>query len=237
MTGFQIAATIGIPVTVLVVLVLLIAVARPDRDPDGDGLYAVYLAAVSVTTLYMMLVSLAALGEGISEHFAISEQESSLIGETGSSSSYFILGLVQGSDASIAAFAALALFGAIGFGFHHQRRAELRTKLEFTGSAAERVDRAHDAAVCFAMIVLIFIGALIAGVAGYTFFAPPNHGDTVRDVAGGQLLSYGLLVLVAFLIFRSRFWAIRGGRPESDGEDDDINRVPVVEIDEGGTGA
>jgi hypothetical protein len=62
---FQAATTIGMPITVVIVMVLLIVVARPDRDPDGDGLYAVYLATVSLTTLYILLVSATGLAESI----------------------------------------------------------------------------------------------------------------------------------------------------------------------------
>ena len=94
-------------------------------------------------------------------------------------------------------------------------------------SATARVDRAADAAICFTMIVLMFIGALVAAAAGYTFFSPPNHRDEIRDLSGGQLLSYGGLVVVAFFIFRARFWGIRGQDPEAgDGE------PPLAELSE-----
>jgi hypothetical protein len=144
----------------------------------------------------------------------LSDHETRLGQDVITSSSYFAFGLMEGSDASIAAFAALTLFAGIGFGFHHQRRAELRTKAGFSESAAARVDRAYDAAACFAMIVLIFLGGLIADLAAYTFFAPPQNGDVVRDISGGQALANGALVVAAWLIFRARFWSIRGGRPD-----------------------
>ena len=77
------------------------------------------------------------------------------------------------------------------------------------------------------MLVPMFIGALVAAAAGYTFLSPPNHGDEVRDLAGGQLLSYGGLVVIAFFIFRARFWSIRGLDPEADN-----GEPPLAELSE-----
>jgi hypothetical protein len=123
------------------------------------------------------------------------------------------------------------VLAGIGFGFHHQRRAELRTTAQYVDSTAERIDHAYDAAVCFAMVVLILVSGLSAGLAGYTFFSPPGHGDVVRDVAGGQALTYGGLALAAWLIFRARFWAIRGGRPDRE-IDDNLDDPRVAEVED-----
>ena len=226
MTGFQLATTIGLPTTALVVMVFLLVIARPDRDPEGNGVYGAYLATASVISLYVLLISAAALGEAVTQDLVGSAQSSALDGAS-PTSSYFLLQLLQGGEASIAIYAVIAALAAIIYLFHHRRRAELRASANFSGSAAARVDRAADAAICFTMIVLMFIGALVAAAAGYTFFSPPNHRDEIRDLSGGQLLSYGGLVVVAFFIFRARFWGIRGQDPEAgDGE------PPLAELSE-----
>ena len=158
---------------------------------------------------------------------SIGSAQASALDGTSPTSSYFVLQLLQGGEASIAIYAVIAALAAITSVFHHRRRAELRANASFSGSAAARVDRAADAAICFTMLALMFIGGLVAAAAGYTFFSPPNHGDEVRDLAGGQLLSYGGLVVIAFLIFRARFWGIRRQEPEAnDGE------PPLAELSE-----
>ena len=77
------------------------------------------------------------------------------------------------------------------------------------------------------MLSIGLAASTVAGTNIVIFLAPPNHGDFARDIAGGTALSYGLIALVAFFIFRARFWGIRGQEPEAnDGE------PPLAELSE-----
>ncbi len=61
------------------------------------------------------------------------------------------------------------------------------------------------------MVNLVAVGALVAGSAGDSFFAEPVAvSERMRNDEMGALAGYGILVLVAGLVFRANFWGIRG---------------------------
>jgi hypothetical protein len=215
MSELQFASVIAIPVSVLLVAVTLIAFARPDAD---EGPYAAYLALVSLLSLYLLLLALAALGEAIGQHLVVGDDPyRSGIGSSGSLDVYYSL-FTNGGAAAIAGFATVAAVAAAAFGFHRRRRTELLSDA-VTGGTVDRIDRAYRGAVCFAMVSLAAVAAVVAGTAGYNFFSQPiaiADGDRIRDLAMGSLLSYGGLVLVAGLVFRANFWAIRGNDEETE---------------------
>jgi hypothetical protein len=208
MSSLQIVSVIGIPITVLLVAVALIAFARPDAD---DGPYAAYLALASLFSLYMLLLMLGALGESIGQHLVLGSDQAPEFDSPGALSTYYSL-FTNGGAIAIAAFATVAAVMGGSFVFHSRRRAEFLTDSAENESIG-RIDRAYRAGVCFAMLALAAVAALVAGAAGYTFFSEPIAAalaDQNRDLAMGSLLAYGGLVLVAGLIFRAHFWAIRG---------------------------
>lgn len=229
MSAFQLTTIVGVPLAVLLISVVLLAFTRPDRD-NVNGIYAVYLALASVFTLYLGLLALAALGEAVSQHLVVGDSPASdLLPNQGSLRTYFSL-VAGGGASTIAAFATLTALMGIAFAYHARRRVELATSATESPTISQ-VDRAYRGSVCFAMLSLVAIGAMVAGSAGYDFFAEPvASSDRLRDLAMGSFVSYAGLIVVAGIVFRVNVWAIRGN-------DDDINRVPVVEIDEGGTGA
>jgi hypothetical protein len=225
MSSLQFISVVGIPVTVLLVAVALIAFARPDAD---EGIYPAYLALVSLLSIYLFLLALAALGESIAQHLVLGDARDADLGSTGSFGVYYSL-FASGGASAIAAFAALTVLMGASLGFHTQRRAELLAVVP-RGSTPERIERAYRAAVCFAMVSLVAVGGVLAGNAGYNFFSQPvagGRGDELRDLAMGSLLAYGGLVLVAGLIFRANVWAIRGNDESSIDPDADL-----VEMDE-----
>lgn len=210
MSTLQIASTVIGPVVVVLIVVALLLAARPDHGPGGDGLYAAYLSLASVTALYWLLLGGVALGESITRQIVVGDltlPSADLFLELGS-----VAGLGgEGTGGAVASYAAVVVVAAIAFGFHARRRHELASGDGFAGSAAERVDRAYQAGVCFTMIPIGILAALSAGGAGYYFLSDPNGNDKARDLAGGLLLSYGALLLVAFVIFQFHFWAMRSG--------------------------
>lgn len=233
MSAFQLTSIIGVPLAVLFVTVVLLAFARPDRDED-NGAYAAYLALAAVFSLFVGLLAVAALGEAITQHLVVGDHGAGDLLSGASSYRTYISLTVGGGPSTIAAFATLTVLMGAAFSYHARRRTELAAA-ESTHPTIGRIDRAYRAAVCFAMLTLIAIGALVAGSGGYDFFAEKiGSTDKVRDLAMGSFLSYAGLVLVAGIVFRLNVWSIRGGRQ---GWDDDIDRVPLVELDEGGTGA
>jgi hypothetical protein len=208
MSSLQFVSVLAIPVTVLLVAVTLIALSRPDPD---EAVWASYLALASLLSLYLLLLSLAALGESVTQHLVVGDARDSQLGSPGSLDTYFSL-FTTGGAGAIAAFGAVAAVMAGVLGFHRRRAAELLATTA-PGGTADRVDRAYRGAVCFAMISLAVVGGLLAGNAGYNFFSQPvsaGNGDQIRDLAMGSLLAYGALVLVAGLLFRVNVWAIRG---------------------------
>lgn len=220
----QIASLINSPFTILVIFAILVAAARPDRDPEGEGLYAVYLAGASIASLYIGLVAAASLGQAITRFQVGNTPGNQTLNSTAPYGYFFD----DASASTIAAYGTVVVIAAIVFGFHAQRRRELGQGDRPPDDVVERVERAYLAGVCFAMVSLALTAAIGAGSSAVTFFSPPNHGDYARDLAGGTLLSDGGLVLVAFLIFRSRFWAIRRGQLEHDGEEPDL---PLADLD------
>jgi hypothetical protein len=103
------------------------------------------------------------------------------------------------------------------------------SELQFAYQAPSFADAGDRGAVCFAMVSLAAVAAVVAGAAGYNFFSQPiaaGNGDRIRDLAMGSLLSYGGLVLVAGLVFRTNFWAIRGN---DETPDDDPTPTEVGE--------
>jgi hypothetical protein len=224
MSSLQFVSVLAIPVTVLLVAVTLIALSRPDPD---EAVYASYLALVSLLSLYLLLLALAALGESVGQHLVLDPARDSELGSPGSLDVYFSL-FTRGGGSAIAAFATVSAVMAASFGFHQRRRTELLAT-STPGGTADRVDRAYRGAVCFAMVSLAALGALLAGNAGYNFFSQPvsvSTGDQVRDLAMGSLLSYGALVLVAGLVFRANVWAIRG---KDETPDDDVTLAEMGE--------
>ena len=225
MSAFQITSIIGIPLAVLLVTVVLLAFARPDRDED-NGPYAVYLALASVFSLYLGLLALAALGEAITQYLVAGDGgQNDLLDSASGFRTYFSL-MSRGGPSSIAAFATLTVLMAAAFTYHARRRTELEAS-DSTHPAIRRVDRAYRGGVCFAMLSLIAIGALVAGSSGYDFFAEKvGSTNDVRDLAMGSFVAYGALVLVSGAVFRLNVWGIRGGdttnnEPElADVEDD-----------------
>ena len=206
MTTVQSLTLIAVPVTLVLVLVFLIAVARPDAD---QGVYAAYLAIAALVSLYLLLVAVGGLGEAIAQRLALGDDASS-IGSGGSPAAvqlYFNLA-EQGGSTAIAAFGALAVLMGASLVFHTRRRSELLAA--YPDGSVARIDRAYRAAVCVAMIALIAAASVAAGAAGYQFFSDQIAvSDKVRNLAMGTLLAYGGLVLVAGLVFRASFWAIR----------------------------
>ena len=211
MTTYTIATLIGIPVTVLLVFGILIVAARPDREPNGDGVYAAYLGLASIAALYFGLIAAGSLGEAITI-FLVGKDPS-----PGFGNSLLSLSDSQSSGANVVAFAVGTVVAAIVYGFHSRRRHELIESCH--DRVLMPVDSAYLATVCFAMLSIVLAASTVAGTNIVIFLAPPNHGDFARDIAGGTALSYGLIALVAFFIFRARFWGIRGQEPEAnDGE-------------------
>ena len=208
---------IGIPVTVLLVAVTLIAIARPDPD---DGPYAAYLALASLLSIYLLLLALTATGEALGQHLVMGDDDPfrSDIGSVGSLSIYYSLFTTGGAARSP---------GSPPSRWWQAGRSVPPPAPR--GAARRRPEadrRAHrprlPGAVCFAMVSLALVAALVAGAAGYTFFSQPvsiANGDRIRDLAMGSLLSYGGLVLVAGLVFRANVWAIRGN---DEAPDDDV---------------
>lgn len=210
MSTFSLTSFIGVPLAVLFVTVVLLAIARPDRDED-NGAYAAYLALASVFSLYLGLLALAALGDAISQYL--------VVGPDPANGDQLIQGTLRGSIAlmtmggasSIAACATLAALMGIAYGYHARRRAELMAAAADAPTIVN-VDRAYRGDVCFAMLSLIAIGALVAGSSGYEFFAEKiGSSDQLRDLAMGSLVTYGALILVAGAVFRLNVWGIRGG--------------------------
>lgn len=209
MTALQLITNIGAPLTVLLVFALLVVLARPDCD--SDGVYAVYLGAASLASLYMLLVMTAAGIQAVGEHFARGRESG--FDQISVTSFDFMFG--DNSNATLGATAAAVVFAAIVFGFHTQRRRELRAAHQDQASGATRVDRAYLASVCFAMVTIVLQSAILIGGSAIAFF--DTKQDYSRDVAAGTLIGYGLAALVAFLIFRTHFWAIRGRSPDPTG--------------------
>lgn len=227
MSAFQLTSIIGVPLVVLFVAVVLLAFARPDRDED-TGVYAAYLALASVFSLYVGLLALAALGEAVSQHLAAGDESTrDLLGTPSAYRTYFSL-VSGGGPAPIAAFAAMAaLMGAV-FAYHSRRRSELAAS-ERPTSTAGRIDRAYRASTCFSAVSLIAIGALVAGSAGYEFFAERvGSNSELRDMAMGSFIAYGGLVLVAGAVFRTNIWAIRGG--EIDDDEGDLEVADLQDV-------
>jgi hypothetical protein len=214
-SAFQLTTIIGVPLVVLFVTVVLLAFARPDRDED-NGPYAAYLALASVFSLYLGLLALAATGEAVGQYLAVGNAGPGDLVGPNTFRTYFSL-MSDGGPAAIAAFATLTVLMAAVFAYHARRRSEL-TEAADASPVIGRVDRSYRAGVCFAMLSLVGIGAVVAGSAGYDFFAEPvGASDAVRDLAMGSLLAYGGLILVAGGVFRTNVWAIRG----RDAADDD----------------
>ena len=221
MSAFQLTSIIGVPLVVLFVAVVLVAFARPDRDED-TGVYASYLALASVFSLYVGLLALAALGEAVSQHLAFSDASTrDLLNAPSAYRTYFSL-VSGGGPSPIAAFAALAaLMGAV-FVYHSRRRSELAASAR-PDSAAVRIDRAYRASICFSAVSLIAIGALVAGSAGYDFFAERvGSSSELRDAAMGSFIAYAGLVSVAGAVFRMNIWAIRDGEMDEDEGDPEL---------------
>ena len=228
MSAFQLTSIIGIPLAVLFVTVVLLAFARPDRDED-NGAYAAYLALASVFALYLGLLALAALGEAITQYLVVSDgTQNDLFNSSSVFRTTFSL-TSGGGPSAIAAFATLTVLMAAAFSYHARRRTELAASGS-THPAIVRIDRAYRGGVCFAMLALIAIGALVAGSSGYDFFAEKiGSTDELRDLAMGSLVSYAGLVLVAGAIFRMNVWGIRGGGGPTDETDDDEPELADVE--------
>ncbi|MBK5288324.1 MAG: hypothetical protein JJE46_07645 [Acidimicrobiia bacterium] len=212
MTSLQFISNIGAPATVLLVVALLMVLARPDRDTGGDGAYAVYLSAASLAALYMLLVMTAAGIQAIAEHFARGRAN----GFNNVSITSFDLFFGDNSNATIGATAAAIVVAAIVYGFHTRRRRELRTVEGHEASGVARVGRAYLGSVCFAMVTILLESAILIGGSAIAFIDTSN--DRSRDIAAGTLIGYGLVALVAFLIFRSHFWAFRGTPGDNIGE-------------------
>ncbi len=217
MSAFQLTTIVGIPLAVLFVAVVLLGFARPDRDED-HGIYASYLALASVFSLYVGVLAVAALGEAIGQHLAVGDDPSrDLMNDDGVWRTYFQL-VANGGPSTIAAFATLTALMAGVFTYHARRRRELAAA-EHPHLAIARIDRAYRASVCFAMVSLIAIGALVAGSAGYDFLAEPvGSSGEFRDQSMATLLAFGGLVLAAGLVLRANLWAMRGGAGEAEGE-------------------
>ena len=217
MSAFQLTSIIGVPLVVLFVAVVLLAFARPDRDED-TGVYASYLALASVFSLYLGLLALAALGEAIGQHLAVGEGSSrELLNTPSSFRTYFSL-VANGGPTAIAAYATLTVLMGAAFSYHARRRNEL-TASEHSHPVVTRIDRAYRASVCFATVSLIAIGALVAGSAGYDFFAEDvGSSGGMRNAAMGSFIAYGGLVLVCGLVFRMNVWGIRGDDGDEDPE-------------------
>src|SRR4051812_48939994 len=96
MSSLQFVTVLGIPVTVLVVAVTLIALSRPDPD---EAVYASYLALVTLLSLYLLLLTLAALGESVAQHVVIGDARDSSLGSNGSLDTYFTLFTSGGASA------------------------------------------------------------------------------------------------------------------------------------------
>ena len=184
MSAFQVATIVGVPVMVLIVMLVLFAVARPDQDRDGDGIYAMYLATAAVTTLYLFLVTAAGIGEGITRHFAAPTPDTSFSDGSVSVVSSAFFGFADGSDASLAAFATVALSRGDRIrvppstaartpdrtGFRRERGGAHRPRIQRRGVLRDdrtdlhrRIDR--------------------RGRRPTTFFVPGSDHDTVRDIA------------------------------------------------------
>ena len=227
MSAFQLTTVIGVPMAVLFVTVALLAFARPDRD-TVNGPYAAYLALASVFSLYLGLLSLAALGEAISQQLVGNDTSRELLGPT-TLRTYFSL-VSEGGASSVAAFAALTALMGAGFAYHARLRSDLAAS-ETTNATVTRVERAYRAGACFAMLSLIAIGALVAGSAGYDFFAEQiGSTDRLRDLAMGSFVSYGALVLLGGAVFRLNISTIRGRF-----DNDHFGDPPIAELDERGT--
>ncbi len=218
MSALQITSIIGIPLAVLFVTVVLLAFARPDRDED-NGVYAAYLAVASIFSLYLGLLALSALGETITQYLVVGTDPSNS-DVANPVAGRAALNLVVGANGaeSIAAYATLTGLMGIAYAYHARRRSELGTS-ERASPTVGNVDRAYRAGVCFAMLSLIGVGALIAGASGYDFFSQPvGSTDQVRDYSMGSFVTYGALILVAGAIFRLNVWGIRGGDTTDDEE-------------------
>ena len=228
MSAFQLTSIIGIPLAVLFVTVVLLAFARPDRDED-TGAYGAYLALASVFSLYLGLLALAALGEAVTQYlvFGDSARDDLLNSSPSAFRTYFSL-ISGGGSSSIAAFATLTVLMAAAFAYHVRRRTELAAS-DNTHPAIGRIDCAYRGGVCFAMLSLIAVGALVAGSSGYDFFAQQiGSTDQLRDYSMGSFLAYGGLILVAGAIFRLNVWGIRGGDAMTNDEEPDVADVEDV---------
>jgi hypothetical protein len=213
MSALQLSTFVGIPLVVLIVALALLAFARPDRD-HGNGVYASYLALIRVFSLYIGLVAAAGLGEAVSQRLVLGEGGTTEDRFSSSLPSVYISFVNDGDGAAIAAFATVLTLMVVAFAYHHRRARELATEGD---AAARRVERAYSGALCFAMVAIIVSAGLIAGTSGYNFFAEPITSDEhLRDLSMGALLVYGALVLVAGLVFRANFWAIRGDDETAD---------------------
>jgi hypothetical protein len=229
----------AVPIVVIVALLALVLIARPDRGPGDDGLYASYLSAINIASLYLLLTAGAAAIDAIAQGVLVSFPAGNN-GFEGPTSAGFLSALggyyggPESSDtAAIAAVVngVLAIAAGLVLMFHLRRRQELLASASFTGSAAERVDRAYLGGVCF---LTATIGVIAAAITGYSIMrlVAPDVTGTVRHLeeeqGTAQLIAYGLLTVISFSVFRFCFWGIRGG-PDGDGYDELDDDVDLVE--------
>ncbi len=227
-----------VPIVVLVALLALVLIARPDRGPGDDGLYAAYLSAIGVASLYLLLTAGATAIDAIAQGVLVSfpAGNTSFEGATAAGFLTALGGYFGGPENSdTAAIAAvvngvLAIAAGLVLMFHLRRRQELLASGTFTGSAAERVDRAYLGGICF---LTVTVGVMAAAITGYSIMrlVAPDVTGTVRhfeeEQGTAQLIAYGLLTVISYTVFRFEKKRIGGGR-EGDGYDDlceDVDRV------------
>jgi hypothetical protein len=212
---------VAVPFVVLIVFLVLMAVARPDLDDRGEGLYAVYLAVVGITALYLLLIlgatSLGAITQRaiVDEHASSAETFDGSLDTAGLPTSAFVGGSDETQHGLVRSAVFNGLFavaaGAV-FVYHLRRRRELASGSSFPGSAAERVDRAYVAVVAFVAVVVGISAFAVAGYGTVRILAPDVTGrnDTFESQLGlSQLIAYGGLVVVCGALFRTHFWRIR----------------------------
>ncbi len=151
-------------------------------------------------------------------------QGSSPLGVVGFLSGF--AGVDDGDTTAITAVLAgvLAIAAGLVLAFHLRRRGELLVTDDFAASAAERVDRAYLAGVCFLVVTVGLSAITVVGYAVMRLVAPDVTGEVrqfEQDQGTAQLIAYGLLTLVCIGIFRASFWSIRGGREGDHGFVDD----------------
>ena len=229
-----------VPIVVLVALLALVLIARPDRGPGDDGLYA----AVSERDRCRVPVPAPHRrchrdrrdrAQGVLVSFPA--RNTSFEGATSAGFLTALGGYFGGPENSdTAAIAAvvngvLAIAAGLVLMFHLRRRQELLASGTFTGSAAERVDRAYLGGICF---LTVTVGVMAAAITGYSIMrlVAPDVTGTVRhfeeEQGAAQLIAYGLLTVISFTVFRFCFWGIRGVR-DGDGYDDLDDDVDLVE--------